>query len=150
MIGENCKHPVKRYKSLEDRTVTGYTCLLCGKVVVFTAKEKEERERGVKQEDMDRLFPEQARMREEAKAEREKLGITLEQVAWVVDKLHQHMHGMGTYRYLIYTRMGFPHESDAYMRLMETGLMDLHNHLVDFKPHGYELQQDLKDKREPS
>lgn len=97
---------------------------------------------------MDRLFPEQAKMREEAKAEREKLGLTLEGVAWVIQKLHDHMHTMGTYRFLIYTRMGFPHASDAYCGLMEAGLMELHNHLADFKPHGYELQQDVKDKKE--
>ncbi len=97
---------------------------------------------------MDRLFPEQARMKEEAKAEREKLGISLEQVAWVVEKLHDHMHTQGTYRFLIYERMGFPPE--AYCRLMEAGLMELHNHLADFKPDGYALQQDLKDKKEPS
>jgi hypothetical protein len=100
------------------------------------------------QADMDRLLPEQAKMREEAKAEREKLGLTLEGVAWVVKKLHDHMHGMGTYRYLIYTRMGFPHESDAYCSLLEAGLMELHNHLADFKSDGYALQQDVKDKKE--
>jgi hypothetical protein len=97
---------------------------------------------------MDKLFPEQAKMKEEAKLEREKLGLTLEGVAWVVGKLHDHMHRQGTYRFLIYERMGFAPE--AYCALMEAGLMELHNHLADFKPHGYELQEDLKDKKEPS
>lgn len=60
MIDENCKHPLKKYKSLEDRTVGGYTCLICGKVVVFTEKEKEERERGVREyhpEESEPAFP---------------------------------------------------------------------------------------------
>jgi hypothetical protein len=49
MNDENCKHPVKKYKNMEDRTVGGYTCSLCGKVVVFTEKEKEEREKSVRE-----------------------------------------------------------------------------------------------------
>jgi hypothetical protein len=98
------------------------------------------------QADMDRLLPEQAKMREEAKAEREKLGLTLEGVAWVIRRLHDHMHSQGTYRFLIYERMGL--EPDAYCALMEAGLMELHNHLADFKPDGYALQQDVKDKKE--
>lgn len=81
----------------------------------------------------DRLFPDQAKLREKASAEREKLGITVEQVAWVVKKLREHMRSPGTYRYLIYTEMGFPHESDAYCALLEAGLMEVHNHLVDWK-----------------
>lgn len=87
----------------------------------------------MEQKDYDRLFPDQARIREAAKAEREARGLTVEDVAWVVKKLHEHMHSMGTYRYLIYTRMGFTHESDAYGALMEAGLMEIHNHMADFK-----------------
>ena len=98
------------------------------------------------QEELDKLFPDQTKMRAEAKAEREKLGITLEGVAWVVGKLHEHMHSTGTYRFLIYERMGFWNE--AYVTLMQAGLMDLHNHLADFKPHGYMAQEDIQDKRE--
>jgi hypothetical protein len=81
----------------------------------------------------DRLFPEQAKLREKAQNEREKLGITIEQVAWITRKLKEHMHDPGTFRYLIYTELGFPQESDAYAVLMEAGLMEIHNHLVDWK-----------------
>jgi len=81
----------------------------------------------------DRIFPDQAKIREKAKTEREKLGITIEQMAWIMKKLRDHMHDPGTFRYLIHTELGFPHESDAYAVLMEAGLMEIHNHLVDWK-----------------
>lgn len=79
----------------------------------------------------DQMFPDQARMREAAKAEREKLGLTVEGVAWLVKKLKEHAKEGGTYRYLIYTRLGFPDESDAYCRLLEAGLMELHNEMAE-------------------
>ncbi len=46
-MDENCKHPLKRYENPEQPTAAaeGYTCLLCGKVVVFTEEEKAARAR---------------------------------------------------------------------------------------------------------
>lgn len=86
----------------------------------------------VNQDELDKAFPEHAKMRDEAAAEREKLGITLEGVAWVMKKLHAHMLNPGTYRHLIYQRMGFPQDSDAYGQLLVAGLMNIHNHLADY------------------
>lgn len=86
----------------------------------------------MKEEDLGRLFPSDAKMREEARTEREKLGITLEGAAWVVKKLAEHMKAPGTYRYLIYERMGFGQE--AYCEFLEAGLMEVHNHLCDYHP----------------
>src|SRR5262245_36447352 len=85
----------------------------------------------MKEEDLEKLFPDHAKMREEAKAEREKLGVTLEGAAWVAKKLSEHMKNPGTYRYLIYERMGFGQE--AYCTFLDVGLMEVHNHLVDYK-----------------
>lgn len=84
------------------------------------------------QEELDQAFPEHAKMRDEAKAERERLGITLDGMAWVVKTLHEHMLNPGTFRYLIYQRMGFSSDSDAYGQLMVAGLMNIHNHLADY------------------
>lgn len=115
----DCKHPLKRYK-VSGKTAEGYTCRLCKAEVVF------------EQPDSFIAFPDHAKMQAEAAAEREKLGVTLEGAAWVVKKLSEHMKSMGTYRFLIYERLGFRHASDAYCVFLAAGLMELHNHLADY------------------
>lgn len=50
---------------------------------------------------------------------------TIEQVAWVFRHLCDHMDGEGTFRYLIYDRMGFSPE--AYAPLYKAGGMAISN-----------------------
>jgi hypothetical protein len=50
---------------------------------------------------------------------------TIEQVAWVFKKLCEHMKEGGTFRYLIYDRMGF--DDDAYLPLYSAGGLALSN-----------------------
>lgn len=88
--------------------------------------------------EFDKIFPDQVKIREAARAEREKLGVTLEGVAWVVAKLREHMKTGGTYRYLVYTQMGLPRESDAYCALLDAGLMEVHNRLLPERPEDLE------------
>jgi hypothetical protein len=50
---------------------------------------------------------------------------TPEQVAWVFRHIADHLREGGTFRYLIYDRMGF--DSDAYSTLYGAGGMDISN-----------------------
>ena len=54
---------------------------------------------------------------------------TVKQVAWVFAHLFQHLCEPGSFRYLIYDRMGFGHE--AYFPLYMAGGMALTNELGD-------------------
>jgi hypothetical protein len=53
----------------------------------------------------------------------------VEHVAWVFKHLTDHLHEGGSYRYLIYDRMGFGYA--AYSPLFEAGGMELSNTLND-------------------
>ena len=55
---------------------------------------------------------------------------TIEQVAWVFDKIATHMKEGGTFRYLIYDRMGF--SGDAYTPLYSSGGMSITNMIHDY------------------
>ena len=50
---------------------------------------------------------------------------SIEQVAWVLKNVHDHMIEGGSFRYFIYNRMGFGPE--AYIPLYENGGMSLSN-----------------------
>lgn len=56
---------------------------------------------------------------------------TIEQTAWVFDKLCEHLHEGGTFRYLIYDRLGYGPE--AYQPLYEAGGMVLSNAIFDWR-----------------
>jgi hypothetical protein len=51
---------------------------------------------------------------------------TVEQVAWVFEKL---IKDIGTFRYLIYDKMGFT--EDNYLELYEAGGMAINNALIE-------------------
>lgn len=55
---------------------------------------------------------------------------TADQVAWVFSKLREHAIGGGTFRYLIYDRMGY--EPSDYAKLYEAGGMMLSNMINAF------------------
>jgi len=50
---------------------------------------------------------------------------TVEQVAWVFEKIIDNVKKGGTFRYLIYDEMGF--DSSAYLPLYEAGGMSINN-----------------------
>ena len=52
--------------------------------------------------------------------------LKMDVVAWTMRKICEHARDGGTYRYLIYDRMGF--QPDAYAVLMEAGGMEICNH----------------------
>jgi hypothetical protein len=54
---------------------------------------------------------------------------TADQVAWVFRHLANHLREGGTFRYLIYDRMGF--DNSAYSELHGAGGMDISNALND-------------------
>lgn len=54
---------------------------------------------------------------------------TIEQVAWVMQHILQNAKEKGSYRYLIYERMGF--DFDAYAPLYLAGGMDINNLLLE-------------------
>lgn len=56
---------------------------------------------------------------------------TIEQTAWVFEKLCDHLMEGGTFRYLIYDRMGY--EPKAYQPLYEAGGMALSNAFCDLR-----------------
>ena len=56
---------------------------------------------------------------------------SIEQVAWVFKHLDDHLREGGSYRYLIYERMGFGLE--AYVPLYEHGGMNLSNAFFDVR-----------------
>jgi hypothetical protein len=61
---------------------------------------------------------------------------TLEQTAWVLKKLVEHLDNPGTYRFLIYDRMGYG--KDAYTALFPDGmtLSNAFHELNDYKKKG--------------
>lgn len=60
----------------------------------------------------------------------------LDIAAWVISKIDDHGQSPGSFRYLIYERLGF--EADAYVPLYEAGGMNITNEL------DYEQKQDLQ------
>jgi hypothetical protein len=60
---------------------------------------------------------------------------TIEQVAWVFKQLVENA-GTGTFRYLIYHRLGFSEDSPAYCDLWPNGGI-IHNTMCDAFPDGY-------------
>ncbi|MBA4542938.1 hypothetical protein H1164_08485 [Thermoactinomyces daqus] len=54
---------------------------------------------------------------------------TVEQVAWVFQKLNEHLQEGGTFRYLIYDRMGF--DEGDYWLLYSAGGMNISNAIFD-------------------
>ena len=62
---------------------------------------------------------------------------TVEQVAWVFDKLLENKNA--SFRYLIYDRMGF--DSLAYMPLYEAGGMRINNIICDY----FEAEEEKND-----
>jgi hypothetical protein len=56
---------------------------------------------------------------------------TVEQVAWVFEKICEHMREGGTFRYLIYDRMGF--EEKDYLPLYRSGGMGISNMIFDWR-----------------
>lgn len=56
---------------------------------------------------------------------------TAEQVAWIFEKLYDHLQQGGSFRYLIYTRLGFrPHD---YGMLLKAGGMAISNAFSDLR-----------------
>lgn len=58
---------------------------------------------------------------------------TKEQVAWVFAHLYDHLNNTGTYRVLIYRRLGFLH--DAYTPLLMAGGMELSNAFFELQEY---------------
>lgn len=56
---------------------------------------------------------------------------TIEQVAWVFERLREHLREPGTFRHLIYDRLGFDY--DAYTPLFLAGGMDISNAFVELE-----------------
>lgn len=56
---------------------------------------------------------------------------SIEQVAWVLQHIHDHMNEGGTFRYLIYERLGFGPE--AYVICYEHGGMAISNGCFDLR-----------------
>ena len=54
---------------------------------------------------------------------------SIEQTAWVFSHLKDHMKDTGSFRVLIYGRMGY--DANAYISLFEAGGMDLSNAFID-------------------
>jgi len=90
----------------------------------------------MKNNDWNRLLDEISKgveiIREELTSEQDKLAAEMEYrdkvniVAWTIRKIVEHAREGGSFRYLIYDRMGF--EPDAYAVLYDAGGMEISNH----------------------
>lgn len=58
---------------------------------------------------------------------------TLEQAAWVLSHLNDALREPGTFRHLIYDRMGYSAQAGAYQALLAAGGMNLTNAFSDLE-----------------
>ena len=71
---------------------------------------------------------------------------TIEQVTWIFDKLYEHLQEGGTFRYLIYDRMGFG--ESAYVPLCKAGGVYISNALIEEIRRVQEAEWLFRDERD--